>query len=94
MEISYDPTKSVRNVELRGLSFDRGADFDLEHALVVVDDRRDYGETRYRAIGMLDAQLHVLVFTETARGMRVISLRRASRRERRHYEQSKTKHQS
>lgn len=43
---------------------------------------------------MLDAQLHVLVFTETARGIRVISLRRASRRERRHYEQSKTKGQS
>ncbi|MGC8519277.1 MAG: BrnT family toxin [Steroidobacteraceae bacterium] len=89
MEISFDPTKSRRNAELRGLPFERAADFDLEHALVVVDDRRDYGERRYRALGMLGDKLHALVFTETARGIRVISLRRASKRERTHYEQSK-----
>lgn len=90
MEISFDPKKCQRNVERRGLSFETAADFDLEHALVVIDDRRDYGEKRYRALGMLGDKLHALVFTETARGIRVISLRRANKRERRHYEQSKT----
>ena len=89
MDISFDPKKSQRNEERRGLSFEEAADFDLEHALVVVDDRRDYGERRYRALGMLGDKLHALAFTETARGIRVISLRRANKRERRHYEQSK-----
>jgi len=85
MEISYDPTKSARNATERGLPFDRAADFDLEHAVVMIDDRRDYGEVRYRAFGMLGGRLHALVFKETARGIRVISLRRANKREVKRY---------
>jgi uncharacterized DUF497 family protein len=34
---------------------------------------------------VLDERLHVLVFTETARGIRVISLRRANKREVKRY---------
>ena len=85
MEINYDTAKNARNILLRGLSFDRAAEFDLERALVLIDDRRDYGEVRYRAFGALDERLHVLVFTETARGIRVISLRRANKREVKRY---------
>ena len=85
MEINYDTAKNARNILLRGLSFDRAAEFDLERALVLIDDRRDYGEVRYRAFGVLDERLHVLVFTETARGIRVISLRRANKREVKRY---------
>jgi uncharacterized DUF497 family protein len=85
LEISYDTAKNQRNIELRGLSFDRAAEFDLERALVLVDNRRDYGEVRYRAFGVLDDRMHVLVFTETARGIRVISLRRANKREVKRY---------
>ncbi len=43
--------------------------------------RKNYGETRYIAAGYLDARLHVLVFSETERGIRVISLRKANQRE-------------
>lgn len=68
-----------------GLSFERAADFDFEHARMLIDDRRDYGETRYLAFGLLGDRLHALVFTETARGIRVISLRRANKREVRRY---------
>jgi len=50
-----------------------------------VDDRRDYGETRLRAFGLLDARLHALVFVETAGGIRVISFRRANEREVKRY---------
>ena len=51
MEITYDPAKNATNIEQRGLSFERVADFDFETALFSVDDRRDYGETRYRGFG-------------------------------------------
>jgi uncharacterized DUF497 family protein len=90
VDIEFDPAKNSRNIVLRGISFERAAEFDLATAWVVEDDRMDYGETRYRAIGNLDLRLHVLVFTETARGIRVISLRKANKREERRYEQAQT----
>lgn len=81
MEVSYDPAKSDKNVQERGLSFDRAQDFDFETAKFWVDDRRDYPETRYVALGYLDDRLHVLVFQETDDGVRVISFRKANDRE-------------
>lgn len=56
-----------------------------------MDDRKDYGETRYRALGLLEERLHALIFTETQVGIRVISFRKANQREERLYEQAKAK---
>ena len=89
MDVSFDPIKNAQNMELRGLSFERAAEFQFATAWIVVDDRKDYGETRYRAIGVLEERLHALVFTETQVGIRVISFRRANQREERRYEQAK-----
>lgn len=85
MRISYDPAKNEQHIRSRGLSFDSVADFDFEGALYVVDERRDYGEARYVAIGMLGVRLHVLCFAETADGIRVISFRKANAREVKRY---------
>ena len=85
MRISYDPAKNEQNIRSRGLSFDSAADFDFEGALYAVDERRDYGQTRYIAIGMLGVRLHVLCFAETADGIRVISFRKANAREVKRY---------
>ncbi|MDD4963548.1 MAG: BrnT family toxin [Gallionella sp.] len=86
MNISYDSAKNTRNIELRGLSFERVADFEFETALFSPDVRRDYGEVRIRALGRLKGRLHALVFTETVDGIRVISFRKANKREERIYE--------
>ncbi|HKJ88978.1 MAG TPA: BrnT family toxin [Gammaproteobacteria bacterium] len=85
MEITFDPAKNERNIRERGLSFERAAEIDFNDALIYVDDREDYGEARYIAICYLDRRLHVLCFTETERGIRVISFRKANRREARRY---------
>ena len=85
MKITFDPAKNARNVRERGLSFERVAEVDFNDALIYVDDREDYGETRYIAICYLDRRLHVLCFTETRDGIRVISFRRANRREANRY---------
>ena len=85
MKLEYDPAKNERNIRERGLSFERAADFDFATALLLEDRRRDYGELRYRALGWLDGQLHALVFTTRENSLRVISLRRANRMERRLY---------
>ena len=81
MKLSYDPAKSERNERDRGLSFERARDFDFETAKFWEDDRQDYPENRYVALGYLDERLHVLVFCETEDGIRVISFRKANDRE-------------
>ena len=34
MEITYDPAKNASNIELRGLSFERAAEFDFQTAVI------------------------------------------------------------
>ncbi|MEZ5644983.1 MAG: BrnT family toxin [Burkholderiaceae bacterium] len=69
------------NIDERKLPFDLVEDFDFETALIHVDERRDYGETRFVALGFLQKRLHVLCFAEEPDGIRVISFRKANSRE-------------
>ena len=88
MLIEFDPAKNERNIAERGLSFERAADFDFSSAIVGIDDRKTYPERRYVAVGFLDQRLHVLCFTPIESGIRVISFRKANRREVKAYEQA------
>lgn len=81
MEIEFDPDKNDANIALRGLSFEMAAHFDFDGALILIDDRHDYGEVRYQATGQIGNQLYFLVFTMRGRRVRVISLRLANRKE-------------
>ena len=81
MRVHFDPEKNERNIRERGLSFEFAKDFSFESALVLVDDRREYGEARYVALGYLAERLHVLCFAEAIDGIRVISFRKANPRE-------------
>ena len=74
---------------MRGLSFTQVNDFDFETAFVEIDLREEYGETRFVAIGFLHQRLHVLCFTETDDGIRVISFRKANDREVQRYAKTK-----
>jgi len=85
-EISFDPAKNEANIRERGLPFSLVKDeFDWARAQVIEDTRRDYGEPRYRALGLIGIRLHAVVYTPRANGMHVISLRKANRREERRY---------
>ena len=81
MEIEFDPEKNKKNIRERRLSFERVAEVDFNTALIYPDTRKDYSEIRYIALCYLDQRLHVLVFSETERGIRVISFRKANNRE-------------
>lgn len=88
MKISYDPIKNQKNIDERQLSFDQAVNFDFLNAKIAIDERFDYGETRYIAVGFLGDRLHILVFTPTPDGIRVISFRKANKREIKAYEQA------
>lgn len=92
MEIDFDPAKNERNIRERGLPFTQVAEFDFASASVMQDTRKAYPEIRYIAIGYVHHRLHVLVFCETPRGIRVISFRKANPREVRDYEQTHPTH--
>lgn len=52
------------------------------------DARREYGERRVVAIGHVEDLALIVVYTPRADAARIISARRASRRERRAYDQA------
>jgi uncharacterized DUF497 family protein len=66
------------------------SEFDFGSAIYCIDSRKDYGELRTRALGFIGETLYALVFTMRGRVLRVISLRKANRKERNRYENSKS----
>lgn len=88
MQITYDPAKCERNTADRGLSFELVRAFDWSAALVLEDQRQDYGERRFQALGFIGDRLYMLVFTPRPGAVHVISLRKANKREVTGYEQS------
>ncbi len=85
MNITYDPAKRAVTLEMRGLDMaDAGTIFDGPH-LTYVDDRRDYGETRYISIGHLSGRMVFVAWTQRGDICRIISLRKANEREQAHY---------
>jgi uncharacterized DUF497 family protein len=88
VEISYDDAKNERNIRERGLSFERAVEFNFQTAQIAQDLRHPYPERRYLALGFVGVRLHMLVFAETATGIRVISFRKANKREVKRYEKA------
>ena len=88
MEIGFDPSKSGRNARERRLSFDLVIELDWSRAVIVPDDRRDYGEVRMVATAPLGERLHVVCYTQRGDVRWVISFRKANRREVRAYGQA------
>jgi hypothetical protein len=87
VKIEFDPAKDAINRTKHGISLQAADDFDWETALEREDDRFDYGEVRFVAIGRIKARVYVMVFAEGAdeNSVRVISLRPAEKHEARFY---------
>jgi uncharacterized DUF497 family protein len=49
--------------------------------MACVDDRRDYRELREIWFGIIDERLYCVVFTQRGDSMRIVSLRKANKRE-------------
>ncbi len=57
----------------------------LGTALTREDTRQNYGERRFVTIGLIDGVVHVVVHTQREYADRIISVRKANRRERKLY---------
>jgi len=87
MKIEYDKNKSETNLKERNLSFDEAIYFDWQTAIYKEDTRKPYSEKRMIAMGFLNQRIHVICFTETKEGIRIISFRKANKREVKRYEE-------
>lgn len=85
-DVSFDPAKNERNIASRGISFVVAEQFEWDTALLAEDVRKEYGERRFQALGLIEGRLHAMVYTPRVGKVHVISLRKANRREMRRYE--------
>lgn len=85
MRIEFDPAKDTSNQAKHGVSLVLACELDWEAALVWVDDRFEYDELRMIALAPRTEILYYVAFVDCGEVRRVISLRRANRREVKHY---------
>ena len=88
MKFEWDESKKQSNLIKHGFDFaDAYRIFNLP-MVFELDEREDYGEDRFIAIGLLDGRVVVIVYTEPDdQTIRIISLRKALSYERKYYEQ-------
>lgn len=87
MDIEFDSEKSARNEKERGLPFKLAAQLEWARARIYADERQDYGETRFVALVPMQGRLYATCYTVRGRTRRIISFRKANKREERAYEE-------
>jgi len=85
MDIEYDPSKDALNQRKHGVSLALAESFEWGIAQIEEDTRYDYDEQRFKATGLIDGIVHVLIYCDREGITRIISLRKADRKEAKHY---------
>lgn len=88
MEIEFDPQKNAANQEKHKVSLALAGELDWDAALVWLDDRFEYDELRMVALAPHGDTLYYVAYVDRGEVLRIISLRRATRREVRFYVKS------
>jgi uncharacterized DUF497 family protein len=81
VKIAFDRLKDEANLAKHGVSLTLANEFEWETALTWPDTRKNYGESRIGRLGYVGLRLYAMVFVDRAGERRVISLRKANRRE-------------
>ena len=85
MIFEWDAVKSAHNARQRGLPFEVATAIFDSPTLEIADNRRDYGEARIKAVGIVRGVVLVCVYVDRAGRRRIVSLRAANRKERNAY---------
>jgi len=89
VRFEWDAAKKATNVRKHGVRFeDAITAFDDPFALILLDEKHSQSEIREILIGTSSVGVLTVVFTDRSDGARrIIGTRRASRKERRQYEE-------
>jgi uncharacterized DUF497 family protein len=86
MEFEWDANKNLLNRQKHGIRFEDAIHiFDDENRIEQPDVRNEYGEERWKTIGLVFGIVFSVIFTMRDIAIRIISARRASRKEREEY---------
>ena len=98
LQFEWDEAKARANEKKHGVSFDDGVQIFEDPYVISEHDRIEDGELRWQSVGMIEGMLVVLVahtseiFAENdVEVIRIISARRATRKERRRYDENRAK---
>ena len=87
MRFEYDPDKAAANLRKHRVSFADAEGVLSDPLAMTIEDPDALGERRFVAIGLGSAgEILVVVYSERKDGYRLISARRATRKERKRYE--------
>lgn len=86
MQFEWDERKNRLNIEKHGIALSDSVQVFERLLLIRLDERKDYGEPRWIALGNLDGTVVVLVFTRRGGTIRAISMRRGDKHERQIYQ--------
>ena len=64
MRIEFDPNKDQTNLAKHGVSLTLAAELDWKEALVWIDERTDYGESRMIALAPKTGLLYYVAFVD------------------------------
>jgi uncharacterized protein len=84
-DITFDPLKDAINRLQHGVSLELASEIVWKDVVLKIDERRDYGEVREVGYMPLRGRMFCVVFTRRTNARRIISLRRANKREIRQY---------
>jgi len=89
LTFEWDEEKAKRNVSKHGITFEEGKTiFNDPFAVTIGDPDISEGETRYLDIGLsYRGRIMVVWYTEREHKIRIIGCRKATRSERRNYEE-------
>jgi uncharacterized DUF497 family protein len=80
-DFEWDEAKAADSLARHGVQFSAIRRFDWNTSSTFEDRRTDYGEPRFVSHGLIADRLHVAVWTLRGGRHRLISLRKANRRE-------------
>jgi len=89
MIYDFDEAKNQTNIAKHGIALSNAKFFDWDNAVFYQDKRFDYGEDCVIAISFIENRLHILVFVDRNNTRRIISLRKANKREQKAYDIAK-----
>jgi uncharacterized DUF497 family protein len=88
MQFSCDPNKSRANYFKHGIVLEFAQYLDWAKKMVWQDERQNYNEFRMRGLVPLEGRTYSVVYVLRAESTRMISLRKANKREAKHYEKN------
>jgi uncharacterized DUF497 family protein len=85
MRYEWDEAKRQFNIQKHGIDFVGIEKAFAGATLTILDDRFDYGESRFITLGIISGRVVLIAHTETQEVIRIISVRKATKNEEANY---------